>query len=122
MGSRMENDDKVEAVLNTCSPEVRQMVENLRELVRNAAPKAEERGYTGWGNIVYVHNGMFCYIGPQKDSVNLGFHRGLDLTDPEGLLLGTGKGMRHVKVRNEADIRVEELTGLVREAYRLSRG
>ena len=78
----METDDKVEQVLKTCSPRVRQIVESLRKLVRDAAPGAEERGYTGWGNIVYVHHSMFCYIGPQKDSVNLGFHRGVDLPDP----------------------------------------
>ena len=72
----MEDDKSVEEVLCKCSPAVRDLVDPLRELVRTAAPEATEKGYTGWGNLVCDHNGMFCYIAPLKESANLGFHRG----------------------------------------------
>jgi hypothetical protein len=42
----------------------------------------------------------FCYLAPQRDRVNLGFFHGSDLPDPDGLLEGTGKKLRHVKVRS----------------------
>lgn len=47
----------------------------------------------------------YAYISPQKEYVNLGFFYGTSLEDPEGLQEGTGKAMRHVKVRSveEAD-------------------
>ena len=118
----MTGDCKVEQVLRGCPPELRDVAEALRRLVKGAAPRASERGYTGWGNLVYDNNGMFCYIAPLKDSVNLGFQRGIDLSDPEGLLRGTGKSMRHVKVRKREDIRADALSRLVTEAYRVNEG
>lgn len=118
----MATDNQVEQVLQGRSPEIRDLVEALRALVRKAAPESSERGYTGWGNLVYDHNGMFCYIAPLKHSVNMGFHHGVELADPEGLLRGSGKGMRHVKVRKPEDIQQHAFSGLVREAYRLNGG
>lgn len=45
-----------------------------------------------------------CYIGVIKDHVNLGFLRGSELADPQRILEGTGKQMRHIKIRNMADL------------------
>ena len=45
-----------------------------------------------------------CYIGVQKNYVNLGFHRGAQLSDPQRILEGTGKQMRHIKIRNMTDL------------------
>lgn len=118
----MATNNNVEKVLQSCPPEVKGLAEELRGLVRQAAPKATERGYTGWGNLAYDHNGRFCYIAPLKNSVNMGFHRGVQLADPEGLLRGSGKGMRHVKVRKHEDIRADAFGGLIRQAYRFNGG
>ena len=47
----------------------------------------------------------YVYILPYTSWVNLGFYKGADLPDPDGLLEGTGKNLRHVKIRtvDEAD-------------------
>jgi len=42
----------------------------------------------------------YTYVMPLKDRVNLGFYLGAELPDPQGLLDGTGKKLRHVKVRS----------------------
>ncbi len=42
----------------------------------------------------------YCYIMPQKQWVNLGFYDGAALPDPHKLLEGTGKMLRHVKIRS----------------------
>ncbi len=63
---------------------------------------------------------MFCGIGPLGNGVNLYFHQGTRLPDPEGLLEGTGKGMRHVKIRKASDIRPAAIEELVRAAYKLT--
>jgi hypothetical protein len=57
-----------------------------------------------------------CYIGVLKDRVNLGFHHGKDLRDPYGLMEGTGKSMRHIKVRHMSDALNPALRGYLQEA------
>ena len=116
----MEQDESVGEVLKDATPEVRQLVEHLRTLVRRAAPQAAERGIKGWKVIAYERNGIFAYIAPYRKWANLGFYKGASLPDPEGLLEGTGKGLRHVRIRSASDIRENALRGLVEEAYRLN--
>lgn len=55
----------------------------------------------------------YCYIMPQKDRINLGFYRGATLPDPESLLEGTGKSLRHVKVRSLTDANRPALRALI---------
>ncbi len=55
----------------------------------------------------------YTYILPHKRWVNLGFYQGAELTDPEGLLEGTGAKMRHVKVRRAEDAMRPEVRALV---------
>src|SRR5262245_5895861 len=45
-----------------------------------------------------------CYIAVSETKVNLGFHRGTDLSDRHQLLEGTGKQMRHIKIWNMDDV------------------
>lgn len=58
----------------------------------------------------------FCYISAQKDDVNLGFYYGAELPDPDGLLQGTGKLLRHVKIRDPKAIRSRHLRQLLKAA------
>lgn len=53
------------------------------------------------------------YIRPAAEHVNLGFWHGVGLPDPGRRLEGTGKKMRHVKVRTLADAHSPELRQLV---------
>jgi hypothetical protein len=61
------------------------------------------------------------YFMTAKKHITFGFHRGTSLTDPHGLLEGTGKNLRHVKLRKMEDLRKEGLRELVEEAARLNR-
>jgi len=55
-----------------------------------------------------------CYIAPQKQGyVNFGFFFGAALPDPEHLLVGEGKRMRHVKVRSVEEARNPALEKLI---------
>ncbi len=58
----------------------------------------------------------YAYILPHKKWVNLGFYQGVDLTDPAGLLEGTGAKMRHVKIRSVDDADQPEVQALIRRA------
>jgi hypothetical protein len=58
----------------------------------------------------------YAYIGVHPSHVNLGFYHGASLADPKGLLEGTGKSLRHVKVRDLPSAKSAAIAGLLREA------
>jgi hypothetical protein len=64
-----------------------------------------------------VADAAFGYVNVFKAHVNVGFFRGADISDPESLLEGTGKFMRHVKVRPERDVDGMALMKLIETAY-----
>jgi hypothetical protein len=90
----------------------------LRRLILEAAPGAAES--IKWGQPVYELGGPFAYINAFKNHVNFGFWRGAELTDPKGLLKGSGNRMRHVELRSLADIDVATLQVMVRTAVELN--
>ncbi len=55
----------------------------------------------------------YAYIAPQSKHVNLGFYHGAVLKDPNGLLGGAGKNLRHVKVRALSEVSRKELGDLL---------
>ena len=64
-----------------------------------------------------VGDAAFAYVNVFKAHANLGFFRGADLADPNGLLEGSGKYMRHVKLRPGVEVNAEQITKLVAMAY-----
>ena len=65
-----------------------------------------------------VENAAFAYVNAFKVHVNLGFFHGAELRDPEGLLEGTGKFMRHVKLAPDREINADALSQLINSAYK----
>ena len=59
----------------------------------------------------------FGYVNVFKAHVNVGFFLGAELDDPTGLLQGTGRRMRHVKVKPGVDLNGEALSVLIHAAY-----
>ena len=94
------------------------IVTALRELVLEAAPDAKET--FKWSQPVYESNGPFLYIKAFKDHVNLGFWRGVEMKDPEGLLKGSGVKMRHVPLKGVEEIQQERFQDFIREAVELN--
>ena len=77
----------------------------------------------GWG--AKKMSEAYAYALPYRSHVNLGFYRGAALPDPDGLLRGTGKAMRHVQVRDIEDVAVPGLRALMlaaREERRVALG
>ena len=58
----------------------------------------------------------YAYIMPMRGYINLGFYQGAVLADPQGLLEGTGKGLRHVKLRSLAEANRRPVRALVAAA------
>ena len=60
----------------------------------------------------------FAYVGAFTKHVNVGFFMGAFLPDPQGLLEGTGKRMRHVKLRPGVEVDADALLELIHASYR----
>ncbi len=112
-----ETKPEVEAHLDTIDPTLRPLAQQLRELVLGSAPDLNET--VKWRNVFYVKRDNVFAIVPHRAHANLEFWRGVDLADPHGLLEGTGKRARHVKVRRAEDVKSDALAALVREAAAL---
>jgi hypothetical protein len=69
-----------------------------------------------------VADAAFAYVNVFKAHVNVGFFRGAELADPKGLLEGTGKFMRHVKLSPERGVDAAALKKLIETAYNDMRG
>jgi len=67
--------------------------------------------------VVCVSDVPFAYVNVFRTHANVGFFLGAELRDPAGLLEGTGKRMRHVKLRPGVPIDTAALGALIQEAY-----
>jgi hypothetical protein len=81
----------------------------LREVILEEAPGASESIYQVytvaiWFGFSGKMKDMFCYIATNTGHVNLGFPRGTSLPDPNRVLEGNGKTMRHIKFRSEREV------------------
>lgn len=79
--------------------------DDVRELLHDGHPTA------------CVGEAAFCYVNAFTAHVNVGFFLGAELPDPNGLLEGTGKFMRHVKLRPEHEVDARALKHLIEAAY-----
>ena len=115
----MPDKKTVDAWIAILSPRLREIAQELRALIMATDPQLSEA--IKWGNPCYEKKGKVCYLAAiSNDYVNLGFWNGAALTDPQGLIEGTGAKMRHVKVRSMQEIRHDQFTSWVREAVALN--
>jgi hypothetical protein len=103
------------------SGEVQQIARQLRALIESVHPEALEvprpgERTAGYGIGPKKLSETYAYIGPQRGYVNLGFYHGVAVPDPDGLLEGAGKALRHVKVRSIEDAGRPALRRLVEAA------
>lgn len=70
-----------------------------------------------WSRPCYSNGtGLFCYLHASKGHATIGFQKGSSLNDPNNLLEGEGKDMRHVKLRSLSDIDEAALKALLKHA------
>jgi hypothetical protein len=102
------------------SPVIRTLAKKIRTVVLDVFPDASEKTYWGWGSTWYGTSGKTSdavfSISPMKAYVQLFFLRGTELADPDGLLEGTGKKLRHTKIRAAADLNRASLRRLMKRA------
>ena len=114
-------DSKIKAWLDELSKKKRDLALKVREIVLKTDPSIKED--IRWGNLTFLCNDNLAWIlnYPQKEYINFGFFRATELTDRKGLLEGSGKSFRHVKIANEEDINAQQFVAWVREAIELNK-
>jgi hypothetical protein len=100
------------------NPELEKVVRALRSFVKKIVPGTKET-VNSWGVPTFVAKYPFCFYMVGKYHVTLGFSYGTSLPDPAGLLEGTGKNIRHVKLPKVEDLEQKGLRELVLAAARL---
>lgn len=118
----VEEGTGIDEIMAGHSAHVVYLVGALRALITQNFPDLTEEPKRGWNNITYRSKGLVCAISPHKEHVNLNFYKGVSLPDPHGLLQGSGKALRHVKVIKPEDIRADEITQLIQAAVDLDEG
>jgi hypothetical protein len=91
---------------------LRKIVRELKAFLKATVPDATETR-NAWGVPTFEVIHPFCIYMVGKNHVTLGFHSGALLSDPLGLLQGTGKNMRHVKLRTLEDLKHPGLKQLI---------
>ena len=115
--SASAHDPRVDAWLGERSDDLGEVARLWFEALRACGDDVRELMHDGHATAC-VGEAAFAYVGSFKAHVSVGFFRGAELADPAGLLEGSGKRMRHVKVRVGDDIDDEALARLVDAAYR----
>ena len=100
-----EQPDDLGAIARQWFAVMRKCGNDVREVLHDDQPTA------------CIDDAAFAYVDAFTAHVNVGFFRGAELNDPAGLLEGTGKYMRHVKLRPGVEADAAALSGLINSAY-----
>lgn len=111
---------KKNAYVREGNPALQKVAGGLRRLVKAVVPGTKIT-VNSWGIPTFEAKDPFCFYMVGKNHVTFGFHHGTSLADPESLLEGSGKNLRHVKLRAVEDLEKKGLKELVLAAARLER-
>lgn len=113
-GSR--RDPGIEAWLRQQPEELGELARHWFEVMRECGDDVRELLHDGHPTAC-VGDAAFGYVNVFSAHVNVGFFRGAEIADPHGLLEGTGKLMRHVKLRPGQRANPTALTYLIAAAH-----
>lgn len=114
--SAVDHDPAIDAWLSGRSAELSALVRPWYARMRACGGDVRELMHDGMPTAC-VGDAAFGYVNIFRAHANVGFFFGAELPDPAGLLEGTGKRMRHVKLRPGHTRDLVALGALVDAAY-----
>ncbi|MDB5978959.1 MAG: hypothetical protein JWR07_5719 [Nevskia sp.] len=114
--SALKRDPAVKAWMHKHAGELGTIAQRWFEIMRACGDDVRELLHDGHPTAC-VGEAAFGYVNAFKAHVNVGFFRGAEISDPDGLLEGTGKFMRHVKLMPGRDVNAAALVKLIGTAY-----
>jgi hypothetical protein len=113
----VRRDPAVDAWFSKHAGELGKIARRWFEVMRGCGDDVKELLHDGHPTAC-IGDMAFGYANVFTGHVNVGFFAGAELPDDEGLLKGTGKFMRHVKLRPDDEVKAAALTQLIHAAYR----
>lgn len=110
----------IDAYVGGKDKELSRLATGLRSLMKKTVPGIKE-SVNPWKIPTFESNGSMCFFSIGKHHITFGFLRGTSLPDPAKLLEGTGKNLRHVKLRTVEDLRKPALKKLIQSAVKLNK-
>ena len=105
--------------LGLADPEKHQIALTLREEIKRLAETSEER--VMYGGVLYYLEDSFCGIFSYKNHITLEFSKGYQFEDEAGVLEGSGKFRRHIKLKHLSDIRDKRPAVYLEQAIALAK-
>lgn len=120
MVEKVRTIEEVDQYILNLPEEIQEITKALRKIILDASPNLIEE--FKWSMPNYSSNGLVCYLQASKKHVNLGFHKGNELEehDTKKVLQGSGKTMRHIRIKKLEDIQPEVITSLIEVAIELN--
>ncbi len=107
-----------EYLANKVAPDHRATVATIRRLMREAAPGAKE--IIAYGTLGWKIRGVIAVINPTKKYLTFAFLRGAEFEDKYGILEGTGRKQKLLKVKYK-DVDTTALRYYIRQAGKFDR-
>jgi hypothetical protein len=112
----VKRDPAIEVWMREQADELGTIAQRWFEVMRDCGDDVRELLHDGHPTAC-VGDAAFGYVNAFTAHVNVGFFHGAEIADPDHLLEGTGKFMRHVKLRPERDVDAQALRKLIETAY-----
>ena len=112
----VKRDPAIDSWMREHSSELGAIAHRWFEVMRGCGADVRELLHDGHPTAC-VGDAAFGYVNAFTAHVNVGFFRGAEIDDPRGLLEGTGRFMRHVKLGPGRDVDAAALRELVETAY-----
>jgi hypothetical protein len=112
----VKRDPAIDAWMREHTDELGEIARRWFEVMRGCGDDVRELLHDGHPTAC-VGDAAFAYVNAFKAHVNVGFFRGAEIADSEGLLEGAGKFMRHVKLRPHDDVDAAAVMTLIETAY-----
>ncbi|WP_172368939.1 DUF1801 domain-containing protein [Sporosarcina jiandibaonis] len=106
--------EKVDQFIDALPENIQEITTCLRNVILETSEDFTED--IKWGMPSYSIQKNICYLQPSKNHVNLGFYFGASLIDEDNLLEGTGKQMRHIRIKKLDEIQSEKFKALIQSA------
>lgn len=106
--------------LDSCPPDQREIIQQLRKIVKKNMPEAHEMVYHRALGYSFSSSPFdrIIYIALATNHITFGFFFGGHFPDPNHLLEGEGKRMRHVKIKSMDEANNPVLEDLIKEAWK----
>jgi hypothetical protein len=112
----VEHDPAIDAWMKQHRGELGIIAHEWFEAMRKCGDEVRETLHDGCP-VACLGDAPFGYVNVFTSHVNVGFFHGAALPDPARLLQGTGKFMRHVKLRPGMTAHASSLSKLIQTAY-----